>query len=349
MNKKILIVLSLLMVLTACTAKQKDDNTIHLMTWGGDFVPREVIEDFEKESGLKVQYKEVTSNEEMQSLLETSGEHYDLAIVTDYMVDILRQNGQIQALDTEQLENLDNIDAAYRGNYYDPEDAYSIPYAVSTALLLVDPEGLEAKGVQEIDAFEDLWQKELQNSLVTIDGAVEVMGIVSKALGQEVNDPDPKAVDAVKNKLFALRDHIVRFETNTPEDSILNGEAVAGFMYSNQAAKAIAQKPSLQAVFPKEGFPIYIDAFVMSSKAPNPEGAYQFLDYLMSGEVSAKISETTQFTNVNTAALDYLSEDFKANPLLNLPKEAAENTFFYVDVEKVLELYEDIYAEFKMQ
>ncbi len=348
MKKMIFLLLAMILMLSACGSKDASES-ISLMTWGGDFVPREVIEDFEKETGIKVQYKEVTSNEEMQSLLENSGDQYDLAIVTDYMVDILRQNGQIQKLDQSKIKNLDNIQEAYRAKYFDPEDAYSIPYAVSTALLLVDEQAVEAKGAKPIKAFDDLWQDELKNSLVTIDGAVEVMGIVSKALGQEVNDPDPEAIEAVKTKLFALRDHIVRFETNMPEDSILNAEAVAGFMYSNQAAKAIAQNPDLKAVFPKEGFPIYIDAFVMSEQAPNPEAAYQFLDYLLSGEVSAKISETTQFTNVNKEALDYLSEDFKNNPLLNLPEEAAKNTFFYVDVEKVLDLYEDLYAEFKMQ
>ena len=65
---------------------------INLMTWGGDFIPREIISRFEEETGTKVNYKEVTSNEDMQSLLEANPDQYDLAVVTDYMVDILRQN-----------------------------------------------------------------------------------------------------------------------------------------------------------------------------------------------------------------------------------------------------------------
>lgn len=348
MKKMMMIMMTMLLFLSAC-GKESDDKTIQLMTWGGDFIPREMIEDFEKETGMKVNYKEVSSNEEMQSLLETSGDQYDLAVVTDYMVDILRQNGTIQKLDQNKLNHLENIHEVYKGNYFDPKDEYSIPYAVSTAVLLVDPKAVSEKGAQPITSFEDLWQDELKDSIVMIDGAVEVMGIVSKALGYDVNQDDPKVLEEVKEKLFALRDHIVRFETNTPEDSVLNGEAAVGFMYSNQAAKAIAQKPELEAVFPEEGFPIYIDAFVMSEKAPNPEGAYLFLDYLMTGEVSAKISEKTQFTNVNKHALQFLSNDFKTNPLLNLSEEHAQNTFFYTDVEKVLSIYDDIYAEFKMQ
>ena len=74
------------------------DKSINLMSWGGDFIPREVIDEFEEETGIKVNLKESTSNEEMQSQLEANPDQYDLLVITDYMVDILRQNGNIGKL-----------------------------------------------------------------------------------------------------------------------------------------------------------------------------------------------------------------------------------------------------------
>lgn len=322
---------------------------INLMTWGGDFIPREIINQFEEETGIKVNYKEVTSNEDMQSLLEANPDQYDLAVTTDYMVDILRRNGMLEILDKEKLPNFSNINPVYLGNYYDENSEYSIPYAVSISLLLVNPEAVEKLGADPITGYKDLWQKELKNSIVLIDWSVEIMGLVLKTLGYEYNETDPAKVEEAKEKLFELRDNIIRFETNTPEDSLINGEAVAGFMYSNQAVKGKAADDRLEPVFPEEGMPIYIDCFVMSKDAPNKENAYKFLNFLMEPEISARISDITKFSNANKAAEEFLPEEFRNNPLLNLPDEVVENTSFYIDVAAVAEEYEHIYSEFKMK
>ena len=332
--------------LIGCSGDSSSDQ-INLMTWGGDFIPREIIDEFEKDTGIKVNYKEVTSNEDMQTLLETNPDVYDLAVVTDYMVDILRQNGNLESLDKDKLPNFSNINPVYQGNYYDENDEYSIPYAISTSFLLVNPEAVEALGADPITGYKDLWQEELKDNIVVIDWSVEIMGLVLKTLGYEYNETDPAKVEEAREKLFDLRDNIMRFETNTPEDSLINGEAVVGFMYSNQAVKGQLADSKLEPVFPTEGMPIYIDSFVMSKEAPNKDNAYKFLNFLMEPEVSAKISEITNFSNPNSAAEEFLPEDFKNNPMLNLPDEVVENTSLYINVEDVLEDYDHIYSEFK--
>src|SRR5690606_2168875 len=276
-------------------------------------------------------------------------DQYDLAVVTDYMVDIMRQNDYLEKLDREKLPNFSNINPVYQGNYYDENDEFSIPYAISISFLLVNPEGVEQLGAKPITSYNDLWQEELKDNIVVIDWSVEIVGLVLKSLGYEYNETDPQKVEEAKEKLFELRDNIMRFETNTPEDSLINGEAVVGFMYSNQAVKGQAADEKLEPVFPKEGMPIYIDSFVMSKEAPNKDNAYKFLDFLLQPEISAKIAEITNFSTPNKAAEEYLPEDFKNNPMLNLPDEVIENTSFYINVEEVLEEYDHIYSEFKMK
>lgn len=338
----------LIVALVGCSGS-KDAGQVNLMTWGGDFIPREIIDEFEKETGIKVNYKEVTSNEDMQSLLEANPDQYDLAVVTDYMVDILRQNGMLEKLDKSKLKSIANINPVYQGNYYDQNNEYSIPYAISTSFLLVNPEGVAEKGAKPITGYADMWQEELKDSIVVVDWSVEIMGIALKALGYEYNETDPEKVAQAKEKLFALSDNIVRFETNTPEDSLVNGEAVIGFMYSNQAVKGQAADSKLEPVFPVEGMPIFIDGFVMSKDAPNKDNTYKFLDFIMRPEIAARIAEITNFTTPNKAAEEFLSDEFKNNPMLNIPDEVAENTSFYINVADVLEEYEHIYTEFKMQ
>ena len=349
-KKAAAVILSVILVfaLVGCVGGS-GSKEINLMTWGGDFIPREIIDRFEEESGIKVNYKEVSSNEDMQSLLEANPDQYDLAVVTDYMVDILRQNGHLETLNKDKLPNFSNINPVYQGNYYDENNEYSIPYAVSTSFLLVNPEAVAELGADPITGYKDLWQEELKNKVVLIDWSVEIMGLVLKSLGYEYNETDPAKVAEAKEKLFELRDNIVRFETNTPEDSLINGEAVVGFMYSNQAVKGQTANENLQPVFPEEGMPIYIDGFVMSKEAPNRDNAYKFLNFVLEPEISAKISDITNFASSNKAAEAYLPEDFKNNPMLNLPDAVVENTSFYINVADVSEEYDHIYSEFKLR
>lgn len=349
-GKLAVLLIALLMIsLTGCGNDASTGEQINLMSWGGEFIPREVITEFEEETGIKVNYKEVTSNEDMQSLLETNPGQYDLAVVTDYMVDILRQNEDIGILDKGKLPNYSNINPVYQGNYYDENNEYSIPYAISTSLLLVNPKAVEELGANPITGYKDLWQKELKDNVVVVDWSVEVMGIALKTLGYEYNETDPAKVAETREKLFDLADNIVRYETNTPEDSLINGEAVAGFMYSNQAVKGQAADSSLEPVFPEEGMPIFIDSFVMSKEAPNKDNAYRFLDFLLRPEIAAKIADITNFTTPNKASDEFLSEEYRNNPVLNISDEVAENTSFYINVDAVSEEYDHIYSEFKMK
>ena len=182
-----------------------------------------------------------------------------------------------------------------------------------------------------------------------VDWSVEVIGVVLKSLGYDYNETDPVKVAEAREKLFAFKPNIMRFETNTPEDSLVNGEAVAGFMYSNQAVKGVQARADLAPVFPTEGVPIFIDSWVMSKEAPNKEGAYQFLNFIMRPEVAARIADLTKFTSPNKAAEEFLPEDFKNNPMLNLADEVLENASFYIGVDRVLDEYEHIYLEFKLR
>jgi len=350
MNKKMKIILSLalstMLIFPLVACGKKEAKEINLMTWA-EFIPREIIEEFEEETGIKINYKEVGSNEDMQSLLEANPDQYDLAVVTDYMVDILRQNESLESFDKGKLPNFTNLNPLYQNKYYDEDNQYSVPYAISTAFLLVNPEAVESLGANPITGYADLWQPELESNVVVIDWSVEIMGVALKTLGYEYNETDPVKVEEAKEKLFALKNNIMRFETNTPEDSLISGEAVAGFMYSNQAVKGQNTDSKLQPVFPTEGMPMYIDCFVMSKEAPHRDNAYAFLDFLLRPEVSAKISEITSFANPNSAAQEFLPADFKNNPMLNLSDEVVANTSLYIDVDAVLEDYEHIYSEFK--
>ena len=184
MNRRSAVLLvAVVLVLAAAGAVGAKEGEITLMTWGGDFIPREIIQEFEQETGIRVHYKEVPSNEDMQSLLEANPDSIDLLVVTDYMVDILRQNGVLEVLDKTKMPNYANINPVYLGNYYDPTSEYSIPYAISISLLLVNHEEVEKLGAKPITTYSDLWQPELRGKVVVVDWSVEIHGRCPQVAG----------------------------------------------------------------------------------------------------------------------------------------------------------------------
>ena len=61
--KKRMVILFLLLILL-CGCNKKDEKTLNVLNWSS-YIPDEVIRNFEKETGIKVNYSTYSSNEEL--------------------------------------------------------------------------------------------------------------------------------------------------------------------------------------------------------------------------------------------------------------------------------------------
>ena len=115
-----------LSLLSGCGAKQEE---LNIYTWE-DYVPDSVVEAFEKETGIKVNYTNFQTNEEMLSVLSNAkGGDYDIILASDYIINIAIQEGLVGKLDKSQIPNFENIDPLYQGFFYDEANEYTVPYA----------------------------------------------------------------------------------------------------------------------------------------------------------------------------------------------------------------------------
>ena len=105
-----------------------EDNTINIFAWG-DILEPDVIADFEKQTGVKVNLSHYFSNEELiVKLKATGGVGYDLIIPSDYAVSILKNAQLIKEIDKTQFKYWDAINPSLKGFFYDPDNRYSIPW-----------------------------------------------------------------------------------------------------------------------------------------------------------------------------------------------------------------------------
>jgi len=138
MKRRVISVLIVLMLAVApalmiegCSSRP----TLNVLNWG-DYMEQSVIDQFEKEYGIDINYIPVTSNEEMYVSLTTEGANYDLAIPSDYMVERLIKEDMLQKIDYSKIPNIKNLDQKFLNQDYDSGSEYSVPYTWGTLGIL---------------------------------------------------------------------------------------------------------------------------------------------------------------------------------------------------------------------
>jgi len=301
-------------------SKQK---RLTLYTWAEMF-PQEILDGFEKETGYRVNYVNFDYDETMLTKLERSkGGGYDLVIADDYIIETTIAKGLAQKLDKSKLTNYRNINPIYQKQFYDPLDEYTIPYGAGVQTIVYDP----ARVRINISGYTDLWDSSLRNSLGIIANHRVINGMALKVLGKSYNTGDLNEIRSAGEKLLSLAPNIRLIKDDGLEDDLLSGEISAGVMYTSQVTLALLEDPDLKVVFPKEGIGFGIMAGFIPSKAPNPEAAYAFLNYIMDPRRGAECFEFLGYYSTYSASDPYISPEFKE--FLTLPAG------FNIDMEMI--------------
>ena len=323
--------------LGAC-GKKADEKVLNVFTWATYF-PDDILAEFTEQTGIKVNYSTFESNEEMLMKLESGGE-YDIVLASDYIIDIARGQGQLMELDKSKIPNFKNINPTYQNTFFDPDNQYVVPYSAGVPMIIYNP---AMTGGVEIKGYEDLWNPAFADSVVVMDDARNIIGITLKTMGKSFNETDPAVLEQAKEKLMTLRPNIRAFDYNTPYNLMISGETAVGYMFTSQVITALNANPELKTVYPAEGVGFGIDAVFIPAKAPHADNAHAFLDFILDGERSARITEQTFYGSCNSAATPYIT-----NPLLVIPDDAIRSGESIKDVgEEATALFNDIWTEFK--
>ena len=157
MKKTVSVLLALVLALCACAPAMADFESanrvaaeaaaklpedarfVNIFNWTY-YIPDEVLEEFESATGIRVNYSPFSSNEEMLGAIGYALGQYDLMVSSDYAVAALIENGYLTQIDPARLENYKNINPAFMGQYFDPDNAYSIPYTSVFPLIAYNPD-----------------------------------------------------------------------------------------------------------------------------------------------------------------------------------------------------------------
>lgn len=339
--KKIILVLFIL--LFTCGCGNNDGRVLNVLNWSS-YIPNEVISDFSKESGIKVNYSTYSSNEELLAKISSSKEGtYDLIFPSDYMLEVMIRREMLDAMDTSELENFNNLNENYLGLEYDKNNEYSIPFIAASTVISYNREVIK----DDIISYNDLLNPKYKNEIVLIDDQRIIIGMALLANGFDMNSVDEEELEIAKNWLKELRKNLKAFDSDSPKNFLITKEASIAVLWNAEGALANMQNSNIKNIFPLEGFALSIDNFAIPKGAKNKSEIYEFIDYILRPEVMAKIVSSYPYKNLNKETDLLLDESYLNNNAANIPDIIMGEGIFVKNIGDKVKLYDQIWAEIK--
>ncbi len=343
---KVLLATAIGFTLASCSG-MTDNKTLNLYNWE-EYMPQEVLDGFERETGITINYVTFETNTEMYDNLKSSDSAglYDIAIPSSYFVDKMAGEGLLQELNKSKISNFKNLDTSFTNTPVDPDNKYSIPYVWGSTGLVIDGAVID---YQKVASWEDLWRPEYEGQVMLMDDMRDVFGMSLLTLGYSVNSSNPDEIEAAYNKLVSLKPNIAGFNSDEYLIEYLAGDANLGMTWNGEAILANDQgMSSLVYKYPTEGAILWMDNMVIPKDAKNVDAAHQFIDYLLRPENAKIISEEVGYAAPNATARKTMSSAVRNNPTIYPSKEVIKDGEFLADVgEDAIKIYEQYWDQLK--
>lgn len=344
MSRILMAGLAVCVLLGGCTKKSATgSNEVSLSIWGNYLSP-EMQAQFEKETGIKIHISNYSSNEELLAKVQMGSSGIDVAVPSDYMVDIMRKMNLLEPLKAELLPNKAGIQENLLKQNYDPENQYSLPYTWTTVGIVVNKDLYKGP----MKSWKDLLaNNELKGRFALMDDVRETTGAALKMNGFSVNTTNPEEIKKAKETLLAAKKNVKMFSSDTI-DIINNKEVAAAQAYSSDALQAAAKSSGkIEYVIPEEGATFAIDNLVILKGAKNIEAAHKLINFLISETADQHKVKTILSGPIQKTTRVHLSQELQNNKAL-FPEEATLKKLEHIhDLAEKNKLYEESWTEIK--
>lgn len=336
--KSMLIAVSALSLLGGAAMAQ--DRVVNVYNWS-DYIDESILEDFTKETGIKVVYDVFDSNEVLETKLLAGGTGYDVVVPTGTFLGRQIQAGVFQKLDKSKLPNIENLwpQIMARIEKYDPGNEHAINYMWGTTGI-----GYNVDKIKEImpDAPVDSWDlvfkpenaaKFADCGIYMLDTADEIFPSALNYLGLDPDSNDPEDYKKATELLMQIRPYIRKFHSSEYINALANGDICIAVGWSgdvliarDRAAEA-NNGVTVEYTIPKEGAMMWFDNMAIPADAPHVEEAHEFLNYIMKPEVVAKATNYVFYANGNKASQEFVEKEVLEDPAIYPSAETVENLF----------------------
>lgn len=334
-----------LAVLFLACASVSMAETLQLLTWKG-YAPKELVEKFTKETGIKVEVTYSNNEEMIAKLRATRGAGFDLAQPSqDRIASVQEEFGLYQPLDYSKIDTalfIPSMLEAVKKNTRVAEQSYAVPFCWGTSGLLVNS-GQAKDAVSWTALLDDQYAGRISYRLKR-----PVLIALGFALGY---DPfalygDEKAygemLAAIEAEMIKAKPLVKNYWSNGDQllESVRSGEVFVAMAWDNGGWKLHEENPAIDFVAPKEGALGWIDTFTIPSKAKNVDAAYKWINFMMRPENSGAFTTAEKRATASKDAGKFVDPAVQANFDRSFPQEAIDNIKWYPPVPAKLESLE---------
>jgi putrescine transport system substrate-binding protein len=347
--------IGLALATAACSPKAGGDagpqggGALRIYNWS-DYIDPGLLEQFTKETGIKVTYDTFDSNEVLETKVLQGGTGYDIVVPSNHNVPRYIAAGAIQPLDKGRLPGLDKLSPEMRGHMepFDPGGKYVVPYMQGTIGIGYNADAV-AKRLpgRKIDTwavvFDPLVLAKLKDcGVYFLDASEDMYAVALNYLGKDPNSKAPADYEAATQLLLKVRPYVKKFHSSEYIDALANGDICVAIGYSGDVLQAKDRadeaKNGVKIAYavPSEGSQVWFDVFAIPKDAPNAAAAHKFIAFMLRPEVIAKASNATRYANPNTAATPLVDADLRADPNVYLTPEVSKRLFVTTTKDQAL-------------
>jgi putrescine transport system substrate-binding protein len=307
---------------------------LNLYIWS-DYLAADTLSNFEKQTGIKVHVAYFDTNETLETKLLAGSSGYDIVVPTASYFERQIKAGVYLTLDKSKLPNLANMDPQLMAKVaqHDPDNAHGIIYTWGTNGI-----GYNEKMVKALmpDAPLDSWRmifdpavasKVAKCGISVLDSPAEMMRAVYNYLGKDPNSQSPDDLVQADAVLTKIRPYIRNINSSEYIEALANGDLCLAVGYNGDVMQARDRARDankgieIKYFVPKEGSILWFDMLAIPKDAPDPESAYAFMNYIMTPQVIADISNFKRYANGNAASQPLVLASVKDDPGIYPPPE----------------------------
>ena len=303
MKKWLVLLLSLALLLPLAASAQE---VVNVYNWE-DYIDEAVLDQFEEETGIHVNYMRFTTNEDMMVSVRANPGAYDVIFPSEYCVERLIAEDLLAEINYDNVPNMSYTLESLLNPDYDPNNAHSVPYMWGLLGVIYNKTMVDEA---DLGSWDLMWNEKYADDILMFDNSRDAFGIAEYLLGYDVNTTDEAELQACAAKLAELKPVVQQYVMDQIFDAMENEEAWIAPYYAGDYLTMVEENPNLAFYRPTtQGYNMFIDAMCIPTCCQEKEAAEAFINFLCSPEISSANMEFLGYSVPSTAAKELMDPE----------------------------------------
>jgi spermidine/putrescine transport system substrate-binding protein len=291
--------------------------SLHIFVFG-DYLSPDVVKLFGEKYDVKTTVDTYDSNDQMLAKLKSGAVGYDVAVAGNFVVPSMIRDGLVARTEPNKMPNYKNLRPEFEHVFWDDGRHYTVPFLWGTTAFSVNTDFYKGP----TDSWSLMFDPpaELRGHINAVPEVQDVINSVAYYKGIPLCSAKKEDLKTIQDTLVSAKKNWQSFEYGVI-DIMVAKNAYATLNWNGSSLRAREQLASVKYVYPKEGLESWMDNLVVLAKAPNPDNARLFQNFLMEPEIAAKLTSFAHYDNGILGADKFLPESFTKAPEIALPKD----------------------------